>query len=106
MAESGCTLNEIMAQSRHKNVSTVFGYVQHLSNRIKKAYEPVFANLENNQHTEYQTPQITNITNNQYKKVAMQKFLDGEIDAKTLHSVLTTIEIKENTKPNTDPTYV
>lgn len=87
MAESGCTVNEIQAQSGHRKVSVLLEYVQHSSERIKKAYERVFEKhdipVENNVELQPKTE-----NEEYYKKIAFEKYLNGELDLKTLNSML------------------
>ena len=106
MAENGCTLNEIQAQSGHKNISVLVGYIQQASSRIRKAYDDVFANIENDIYAEKRIPEKRRFNNEQYKKLAVKKYLEGEVDEDTLYSILTTLQEKENNKRQIDPSYV
>ena len=51
MAEHGCDISEIKAQSGHKDVKSLIGYIQHTSGRIRDAYDSVFSPPEN--HDQY-----------------------------------------------------
>jgi len=106
MAENGCTLNEIQAQSGHRSIPTLLGYVQHTPQRIRKAYDRVFDDSDdyapepklkafNMEYSEY------------YKKMAFQRYLSGEIDIETLNTILHAFDDKEKPRPqNKDLAYM
>lgn len=99
---------EIKIQSGHRDIATLIGYIQHSPKRIRRSYERVFENDEIKDIISDEKNKVElNLSNEHYKKVAMQKYLDCEIDADTLHSTLTTLEDKKhNTKKSSDPSYV
>jgi len=111
MAEAGLSPREIQAQSGHKDIGTLMGYVQHNPKRIRESYERVFENDEffspqpNIKRSDV-TPQMSN---EHYKKMAMKKYLDNEITIDELHSILANIEDGGNNtkkKLNIDPSYM
>ena len=104
LAEAGLSPMEIKAQSGHKDIGTLVGYIQHSPNRIRKSYDRVFG--ENN-HQDLNPIIHTQMTDTgEYKKMAIQKYLTGEIDNNTLHSILATLdEGKTKKKTVSDPSY-
>jgi len=108
MAEVGLSPVEIQAQSGHRDIGTLIGYIQHSTERIRKSYERVFEDggIEDNVPDERVNIR-PELSNEYYKKIVMQKYLDGEIDIDTLHSLLSTLEKKESErKPPIDPSYL
>lgn len=98
MAEDGCTLNEMQTQSGHKSIPVLLGYIQHTPQRIRKAYERVF---EGNDELlpEIKKPKSPDIEDvDYYKKLAFQRYLNGEIDTETLNTMLQAFDNGENTK--------
>ena len=51
-------------------------------------------------------PEKRRFGNEQYKRLAVKKYLEGEVDEDTLYSILTTLQEKENNKKQIDPSYV
>jgi hypothetical protein len=107
MAEAGLSFQEMQIQTGHKDIATLIGYIQHNPERIRKSYERVFENDKIKDNISDEKNKVEpNLSNEHYKKIAMQKYLDCEIDADTLHSILTTLEDKkQNTKKSIDPSY-
>ena len=91
MAEHGLDIKEIQAQSGHKDIKTLMGYIQYASDRIRKSYEKVF---ERNDDFIPNKPKLheTELDINYYKKLAFKRYLDGEIDRETLNTILRTFE--------------
>lgn len=103
MAEDGCTLNEIKAQSGHKCVPILLGYIQHTHQRIRKAYDNVFENINEPlpESKKIDVPQGEDT--NYFKKLAFQRYLLGEIDRRTLDTMLSTFEKDENLERDDAP---
>ena len=97
---------EIQAQSGHRDIGTLMGYVQHTAERIRQSYNKVFEDEPSQETTDIQQPSTPNISNDHWKKIAMQKYLVDEIDLHTLKTILDTIEDDGN-KGNmrSDPSY-
>jgi len=105
--EAGLSPREIQVQSGHKDIGTLMGYVQHTPERIRKSYERAFGDNEPVDNTVPRQNVNPEISNEYWKKIAMQKYLSGEIDVDTLHSILSTIEGKgSKRKTLTDPSYM
>ena len=105
--EAGLSPREIQVQSGHKDIGTLMGYVQHTPERIRKSYERAFGDNEPVDNTVQRQNVNPEISNEYWKKIAMQKYLSGEIDVDTLHSILSTIEGKgSKRKTLTDPSYM
>ena len=109
LSEAGLSPREIQAQSGHRDIGTLMGYIQHTTERIRRAYEKAFESerieipsYHNERHDI--TPKISN---EYYKRIAIEKYLRGEIDAETLHHILGTLEEKNTNKRRTiDPSYL
>ena len=95
MAEMGCTPNEIQAQSGHKSVPTLLGYIQHTPQRIRRVYDEVF---ENNDETLPDTRKIDvpQVEDADYYKKLVQLYSEGEIDTKTFTTMLQTSNGEDN----------
>jgi site-specific recombinase XerD len=98
MAEKGCTVREIQAQSGHRKVSILVDYIQHSSDRIRKAYENVFEknSIPDKPDIKVPMPEDTKY----YKKKAFEKYLNGELDNKSLNDILSTFENKKHQEKN------
>jgi len=92
MAEAGLTPREIQAQSGHQDISTLLGYIQSTPSRIRSAYEKVFEDIELSNEDTKKISQRNLLSEEQYKKMAFQKYLNGDIDRATLDSLLSTFE--------------
>jgi len=102
--EAGLSAREVQAQTGHKDISTLFGYVVHTPERIRASYNKVFE--DDSDTTDIPLKAIPQVSNEYYKKLATQKYLSGEIDADTLHTILNTIEERsEDKKLPTNPSY-
>ena len=96
MAEAGLSISEIQAQLGHSNTQTLLGYIQHTPSRFRKSYDKAFRNLaETGIHPE-ETASSMGPDNESYKKMAIKKYLDDELDSDALHSILKTLD---NDKP-------
>ena len=105
--EAGLSPREIQAQSGHRDIGTLMGYVQHTPERIRKSYERAFGDSESVDNITPRQQIKPEISNEYWKKVAMQKYLSGEIDVDTLHSILSTVEEKGiKRKIPADPSYI
>jgi len=110
MAEAGLSPREIQAQSGHRSVETLIGYIQHSPERIRESYERVFEKKELVSPQPYVQNRniIPQMSNEYYKKMAIRKYLDSEIDIDTLHSILANIENNDSNmkrRPNIDLSY-
>ncbi len=87
MAEAGMSVSEIQTQSGHLDTKTLIGYIQHTSSRIRKEYDRTFSDVGNldSEPGKATPPQIPDGI--EYKKIDIQKYLDGEIDTSTLRSI-------------------
>lgn len=106
LAEAGLSPKEMQQQSGHHCVDTLMRYIQHSSQRVKDSYERALGDVsENRDKTQEDNPEPTEKSGNEeYKKIATQKYLDGEIDVNTLSSILSTLE--DDTRDLiTDPSY-
>lgn len=107
MAEAGLSPRDIASQSGHQNLITLLEYIQHNPQRIRESYNRVF------EHSiiDKQSPEEINkirpeLSDQHYKKMVLQKYLDGEIDIQTMNSILTTLDNRENkVKKSPDPSY-
>lgn len=85
------------------------GYIQHSQERIRKSYERVFEKEKISSPRPYQErTEIPQMSNEYYKKMALKKYLNNEIDADTLHFILTNIENNKDNKNkrlSIDPSY-
>jgi len=107
MAEEGLSPMEIQAQSGHSDLKTLLGYIQHSPSRIRSAYEKVFGDVSTiNQPLERDSTVQSNFPNSDisYKQVAIKKYLDGEINAKILETILTGLD-EQKVPKNNDPAY-
>jgi len=105
--EAGLSPREIQAQSGHRDIGTLMGYVQHTPERIRKSYERAFGDREPVDNAISRQQINPEISNEYWKKIATQKYLSGEIDIDMLHSILSTIEEKgTRRKIPTDPSYI
>ncbi len=91
MAEAGLSPKEIQVQSGHSDLKTLMGYIQHTPHRMRKAYESVF---EENQTETTKAPSA--IDEYDIKKNIVKRFLNKEIDKKTMDNML---EIFDDGKP-------
>lgn len=103
MAEAGLSPKEIQAQSGHKTMKTLLGYVQHTPQRIRNAYDQVF------EPDELDAPQpdddIIQRHEEVYKKKLLRKYLDGEIDSEVLGKMLSSIESADKPRFHVDMAY-
>jgi len=104
MAEAGLSISEIQAQSGHSNTQTLLGYIQHTPSRIRKGYDKTFLDMDDKM-VNIETENMFIQKNGRYKKIAIQKYLDGEIDTTALHSILTTLDKPRNEPKNIDQAY-
>jgi len=99
MAEVGLSISEIQAQSGHLDTKTLIGYIQHTASRIRKGYDRTFNDLDD---THIGSPRGNPLVNSgnlgkeRYRKIAFRKYLDGEIDNRTLHSIFTNLDNEKN----------
>ncbi len=97
MAEAGLDISEIQAQTQHKEIKSLVGYIQHSQRRIREQYEKAFEN-----NVVDVKPLQLQMDQEYYKQMAIKKYLDKEIDLATLHDMLTTIEQKKDKKQRKD----
>jgi len=105
MAEAGLSISEIQAQSGHSNTQTLLGYIQHTPSRIRKGYDKTFQNLASNNLSTDSVMSSLRSDNESYKKVAIKKYLDGEIDNKSLHTILAALDNEKREKKPADLAY-
>lgn len=108
MAEAGLSPREIQAQSGHKDLETLIGYIQHSPERIRESYDRAFGHQPQHPTPEPRTDGAPEITAETQRKTAIQKYLDGEIDRELLNTVLSTIEHRSSDKGHQhqiDPSY-
>lgn len=109
MAEAGLSPKEIQAQSGHRDIGTLMGYIQHSPERIRSSYERVFEKgVISKPKQDLRRESIPQISNEYYKEMAIKKYLNNEIDADTLHSILANIENNTNNtrkRVSIDPSY-
>ncbi|MGC9308964.1 MAG: hypothetical protein ACP5FL_09360 [Thermoplasmatota archaeon] len=82
------------------------GYVQHTPERVRQSFEKVFEGKPRHEQAEIQPPTTPEVNNNHWKKIAMQKYLTGEIDVDTLKTILETMgDNHKKEHARTDPSY-
>jgi len=96
MAEVGLSISEIQAQSGHSTTQTLIGYIKHTPSRIRKGYDRTFQNLTDAKLNTDSATHLIKLDNESYKKVAIKKYLDGQLGNDALHSILRTLD---NDKP-------
>ena len=105
MAEAGLSISEIQAQSGHSNTQTLLGYIQHTPSRIRKGYDRTFQNVtDTNLNTDSTMPSVMS-DNESYKKMAIKKYLDGELDNDALHAILRTLDTDKPVDKKLDLAY-
>lgn len=94
MAEAGLSAKEIQAQSGHSNIETLYGYIQHTSERLRSAYVSVFDDVSEQRQPVEETrqPEIGALDHDHMQQLAFQKYLDGEIDRAMLNKILASAE--------------
>ena len=105
MIEAGLSISEIQAQTGHSDIQTLVGYIQHAPSRIRKSYDKTFRDVDENNIEPERETNIPLPDNKQYKRIAMQKYLDGEIDSNILHQILDTIDNKKDGPKHIDLAY-
>jgi len=94
--EAGLSPQEVMIQSGHSDYRTLMGYIQHSNKRIRKAYEHVFKGLSPlSESSAPSSPTSFSSQPQEYKKLAVEKYLRGEITHQELHTLLQTLEEQE-----------
>jgi len=81
------------------------GYIQHTPSRIRKSYNKTFNDIEEPYHEPHKPASTIPLDNEGYKKIAIQKYLEGEIDTTILHQILDTIENKKDDQKTLDRAY-
>lgn len=103
MAEAGLSPKEIQAQSGHKTIKTLLGYIQHTPQRMRNAYDGVF------ESDEFNAPEpdedVLQSYEEVYKKKLLKKYSVGEIDVDTLHNLLSSIESAGGQPTHVDMAY-
>lgn len=94
MAEEDMSLVDIQIQSGIEDIKTLFGYIQRAENSRKEAYNKAF-DIQEKSSLE---PLSANMDVAHYRQLATQKYLTGEIDSKTLGSLLDTIDSQDEKK--------
>ena len=105
MIEAGLSISEIQSQTGHSDIQTLVGYIQHTPSRIRKSYNKTFNDIEEPPHEPHKLQSSIPLYNEEYKKIAVQKYLEGEIDARVLHQILDTIESKKDGQKTMDLAY-
>ncbi len=104
MCEAGLSINEIQVQSGHSNLKTLLEYIQHSPQRIRQSYEKVF---EDTPKIQPKTTENEKVDTDYYKRIAVQKYLDGEINEDMLHSMLDGLkDTKQEIRKNRDISYL
>ena len=104
MAEAGLSINEIRLQSGHSDTKTLLGYIQHTPSRIRQGYDKTFLDMDQNS-IGIEMDNMSILKDGDYKKIAIKKYLDGEIDTTALNSILTTLDKPKNDTKNIDQAY-
>ncbi|MGC9308881.1 MAG: tyrosine-type recombinase/integrase [Thermoplasmatota archaeon] len=102
MAEHGYGVKDIQPQSRHRDAKILLGYVQSVSARQRQVYDDVFEEQEPEPVCK-PTQTTPGIPDDDYEKLIVKKYLDGDIDRKTMNSMLKMFE-DTATKTNRDET--
>ena len=79
----------LMFVSGHHDIKTLLGYIQHTPSRIRKVYDTVFEK-EHISPIKPVTPMVED--RDYYKTMAFKKYLSGEINRKTLDTMLKSFE--------------
>jgi len=107
--EAGLSPREIQAQSGHRDIGTLMGYVQHTPERIRRSYERAFGDSEPADSVVPKQHINPEMSNEYLKKIVTQKYLLEEIDVNELHSILSMIEEKGTRRKRNipiDPSYI
>ena len=105
MIEAGLSISEIQAQTGHSDIQTLVGYIQHTPSRIRKSYNKTFNDIEEPHHEPHKPASTIPFDNEGYKKIVIQKYLEGEINTTILHQILDTIENKKDDHKTLDLAY-
>lgn len=103
MAENGANVKEIQAQSRHKDIETLMGYINPTDEHIRNVYLKTLPTMENQHIPTDRKPRKTmevQFTDMQRKKSLFDKYMLGEIDRETFKKALDFLEQKESKKQN------
>jgi len=95
-SEAGLSPREIQVQSGHKTISTLLGYIQHTPGRIRDSYERVFKDLGSEPAISDRKILSSDTYPAYYKKLAIEKYLHGDIESKELYTLLNALEEKAN----------
>ena len=107
MAEAGLSAKEIQAQSGHSVLETLYGYIQHTSERIRSAYLDAFEDVpeQGGPLTEKLQSQ-TGVQDREYvQQTAFRKYLTGELDRAMPNKILGSTEEPKPTTKNGDRAY-
>ena len=74
MAEANLDIKEIQAQSGHRDIGTLMGYIHHTTERIRRAYEKAFERerIEISSYHEERQSITPKISNEYYKRIAAE----------------------------------
>jgi len=103
MAENGANVRDIQAQSRHKDIDTLMGYINPTDEHIRNVYLKTLPTMENQHIQTDRKPRKTmevQFTDMQRKKSLFDKYMLGEIDRETFKKALDFLEQKESKKQN------
>ena len=64
-----------------------------------------FNDIEEPNHEPHKSASTIPLNKEEYKKIAIQKYLEGEIDTRVLHQILDTIENKKDGQKTMDLAY-
>jgi hypothetical protein len=98
-------ISERQAQSGHSNTQTLLGYIQHTLSRIRKGYDKTFQNVTDANLITGNAVSSVKLDNESYKKVAIKKYLDGELDNNALHAILKTLDADKHVEKKLDLAY-
>ena len=107
MVEHDIDIKKIQAQSGHRDVKTLYKYVQYSSKAIREYYDRVFESQEqpSSIHHENRESLTGDIIKN-YKERIMTKYLNNEINLETMTMMLKTFEEKSNYKTPENVIYI
>lgn len=105
MAENGASIKDIQAQSRHKDIDTLIGYINSTDEHIRNVYLRTLPAIgEHIVKSERKTVDVQ-FTDMQRKKSLFDKYITGEIDTETFKKALDLLDEKKQKEKNLSIAY-
>lgn len=97
MAENGASVKDIQAQSRHKDIETLVGYISPTDEHVRNVYLRTLPSIdqERSKERQFNTPLTPHLTDELRKKSLFDKYIAGEIDKDTFVRALDLLELKK-----------